>query len=102
MSINNGWLMRKLLLAIVPLLSCSNGGRDFNRSDGIISGRVVKGVVGGASVEVLEALSGEVVGSASTTEDGAFSVSIGAASGDFRVCAGGGTYTEEAVGNTVT
>ncbi|MDP2341503.1 MAG: hypothetical protein Q8O67_11115 [Deltaproteobacteria bacterium] len=71
-----------------------------------MTGRVVKGPVAGAAVEVFAIdadgrRTGAPVGKATTDDAGAFSAAVGGHAGAALVCARQGTYVEEATGGLV-
>lgn len=72
---------------------------------GKVEGTVVKGLVSGSAVTAFavneDGRRTDTLGSATTDEAGAFSMSIGGHSGPTLVCATAGTYTEEATGGLV-
>ena len=89
--------MRSQILAIllatasaVALLACGGGGS----SSTTISGAVVKGPVLGALVTVTNALTGAVLGTTTTGDGGAYSLTI-PFTGDVLVEVSGGDYTDE-------
>ena len=74
-------------------------------SDGTISGAVVDGPVGGASVRAYAVSGGTMgaqVGGGTTDAMGNFTVSIGSYSGPLMLQASGGSYVDEATGAVMT
>ena len=70
-----------------------------------VSGTVVKGPVSGATVTAYAATNGTMgaqVGGGTTDSTGNFSISIGSYSGPMMLQASGGTYTDEAMGTSMT
>jgi hypothetical protein len=70
-----------------------------------VSGTVVKGPVGGATVTAYAVTNGTMgaqVGGGTTDSMGNFSISVGAYAGPMMLQASGGTYTDEATGTTMT
>ena len=92
---------------LVDQLSASSGqlpGAGGGTVSGMISGMVVKGPVGGATVAAYAVENGTMgaqVGSAPTDPSGAFAVSVGSYAGPVVLQASGGTYQDEATGSAM-
>ncbi len=93
--------MKKLAAFLLLGIGCDNSGHGFVSKTGTISGQVVKGPVSGATVTIYEARTVKALGSTTADEAGRFTIDIGTALGDMRVCATGGVYIEEATGTAV-
>ncbi|MGA8890060.1 MAG: hypothetical protein WB493_00730 [Anaeromyxobacteraceae bacterium] len=92
--------------ALLLLAACGSTGVTGAppASDGTVSGTVVKGPVGGASVvayAVTNGTMGAPVGGATTDATGQFTLSIGTYAGPLMIQASGGAYTDEATGRTM-
>lgn len=85
----------------VLLIACgkSSGGGDTATT---ITGLASKGPINGGTVSVFkintDGSKGDKLGTATTKEDGAYSIDIGTYSGDVLLEVSGGTYTDEATG----
>ena len=93
----------------VLLFACGGGSSGGTTTaalnGGTISGTVVKGPARGASVAAFAITNGTVgaqVGGGNTDSTGNFTISIGDYTGPMMLQASGGTYTDEAKGNTMT
>jgi hypothetical protein len=94
------------------LSSCSGGGGNGDNipspepQTSIITGVAFKGPISDGSVSVnalnSDGSMGSTLGTDVTTSDGLFSVDIGSYSGDVLIKVTGGTYTDEATGDTKT
>jgi hypothetical protein len=74
-------------------------------ADGVITGTGVKGPVSGATVKaysINNGLMGAQIGIGTTDAEGNFTLSIGSYSGPVMLQMSGGTYTDEATGNSIT
>ena len=74
-------------------------------ADGVITGAAVKGPVSGATVKayaINNGLMGAQIGTGTTDAQGNFTLSIGSYSGPVMLQMSGGTYTDEATGNSMT
>ena len=103
----SGLLSHALSTVVLLLLFGCGGGGDGTTSatQGVISGTAVKGPVSGATVTAYAISNGATGGQiTSTTTDaqGNFSLSMGSYSGPVMLQMSGGTYAEEATGQTVT
>ena len=99
-------VMKLALVTIVGFtVACSSSGSsdDDNSVDTSISGNVVAAPVDGASVIVKDATGiNELAGPVPTTIDGGYSIDPGSASsGAYIIESSGGTYKDEASGDTV-
>ena len=87
-----------ILLAIAALTGCG----DSTSSGNSISGTASKGPIDGGSVEVYALLAdgtkGDLLGTATTSADGSFTIGVGNYSGAALVEVSGGTYIDEATG----
>lgn len=94
------------LLLIVMLSGCSDEvDLAPERDPGVISGKVVDGVVSGATVTVyafIDGIRGRRLGGSTTDTDGNYSLEIRASSQLVLIEAAGGTYIEQATGTSVT
>lgn len=102
-----GFMFVATLVLSVQLSSCSGGGGSAEAPQTkTITGIAFKGPIsdGSVSVHALESngSTGETLGTDITTSDGLFSIDIGSYSGDLLIKATGGTYTDEATGETKT
>lgn len=103
------FLALALLSALAaPLITC--GGRpnttdpDGGLGTGTVSGAVIKGRVGAATVSVYRfegGTRGAKVGSATTAADGTFSVDVGISQGPFILVATRGAFVDEASGASI-
>jgi hypothetical protein len=106
------WPMLVLILAIgssLLLFGCGGGSGsgdgDVSSADGMITGAAVKGPVSGATVKayaINNGLMAAQIGTGTTDAQGNFSLSIGSYSGPVMLRMTGGTYTDEATGNSMT
>ncbi len=107
--------MLVLMLAIgssLLLFGCGGGSDSGNgavpsvsNADGVITGTAVKGPVNGATVKayaINNGLMGAQIGTGTTDAQGNFSLAIGSYSGPVMLQMTGGTYTDEATGNSIT
>lgn len=95
------------LAGSVLLVACGGSGNVSSPppSSGTVSGAVVKGPVGGASVSAFAVSNGTMgakVGGGTTDSAGNFSISIGDYSGPLMLQASGGSYADEATGTSMT
>jgi hypothetical protein len=104
------YLFTALLLLFLGACGSSSDDDNSNNDDGgetsyYVSGLAAKGLVSGGAVEVYslndDGTYGELLGSATTASDGSYSVDIGDYTGPVVVEVTGGTYTDEATGETV-
>ncbi|MFO0754288.1 MAG: hypothetical protein U0411_13320 [Thermodesulfovibrionales bacterium] len=92
------------LVAGISLVSCGGGGGGTSgstSSDTVISGVVSKGPVNGATVNgyaIENGAKGRQMGTATTGQDGSFSMNMGSYSGPMLLEASGGSYMDEATG----
>ncbi|MBZ0157066.1 MAG: hypothetical protein K8I29_12750 [Alphaproteobacteria bacterium] len=95
------------LAAIVFLVSCGGGGGSSSgsvSSDTVVSGVVSKGPVSGATVNgyaIEDGAKGRQLGTATTGQDGSFSMNVGSYSGAMLLEASGGSYMDEATGQNM-
>jgi hypothetical protein len=104
--------MLVLMLAIgssLLLFGCGGGGGGSDGAapgvNGTIMGTAVKGPVNGATVTAFAINSGVMgaqIGTGTTDAQGNFTIAIGAYSGPVMLRMSGGTYTDEATGNSMT
>ncbi len=106
-AMNKSGVTMSQMQPLVNQLSGSNGqlpGAGGGTTSGMITGMVVKGPVGGATVAayaVENGMMGAQVGSAPTEASGSFSVSVGSYAGPVMLQVSGGTYQDEATGSTM-
>lgn len=105
--------MTSLAAAVTALAlgGCGGGGADAIGADivgtggtGVISGAVVKGPVADATVTAFAVSGGQAgaqIGSAATDGSGRFTMNIGSYTGPLMVRATGGSYKDEATGQTM-
>lgn len=99
-------MLQRILTLITAVLSagliaaCGGGGGAAAPAN-TIAGSVVKGPASGATVEVRRASDGQVLGTTTTSVNGTYSLTVNF-SGNVVIMVQGGTYTDEATGNTVT
>ena len=95
----------KLLLVslMLTMAACSSGG-DSSSSDAGISGTIVAAPVNGADVSVIDGNGNVVAGPVKTNASGQYSLSIpdDSLAQDLIVKSTGGTFTDEATGNSGT
>ena len=109
------WPMLVLILAIgssLLLFGCGGGSESgdgavssASSADGVITGTAVKGPVSNATVKayaINNGLMGAQIGTGTTDAQGNFTLSIGSYSGPVMLQMSGGTYTDEATGNSMT
>lgn len=102
-------LFMVLLIAVFlagSLAGCgSGGGGGGNGAQKSITGVASKGPISGGTVVVYalaaDGTKGDLLGSATTGTDGSYSIDIGTYTGNVIVEVTGGTYKDEATGNTV-
>ncbi|MGB8931156.1 MAG: hypothetical protein WCC48_07915 [Anaeromyxobacteraceae bacterium] len=94
-----------LLGSILYLSACGGGGGGTSPATaGTVSGTVVKGPVGGATVTAFAITGGTMgaqVGGGTTDTSGNFSITIGDYTGPLMLQASGGSYTDEATGSVM-
>ena len=97
-----------LLIASLTLFGCGGGGTAGTTNppgiNGTISGMAVKGPVAGATVAafaVNNGAMGQQIGTAQTDGQGNFTMAVGEYSGPVMLQMTGGTYTDEASGETM-
>lgn len=98
------------LAAMLALGGCGGGGgvaADVvgTGGTGVINGSVIKGPVANATVTAFAVSGGQVgsaVGTATTDASGAFTMNIGSYGGAMMLRASGGTYKDEATGQTMS
>ena len=94
--------------AIAALGGCGGGGSaDIvgTGGTGVINGAVVKGPVGNATVTAFALAGGQVgaqIGTATTDASGRFTMNIGSYAGTVMLRASGGSYKDEATGQTMS
>lgn len=100
-----------LISMSVVLTACGGGsgsgsGSDSSSVNTVVGGVASKGLIAGGTVNVYainaDGTQGTLLGTGTTASDGTYSVDIGSNSGDLLVEVTGGSYTDEATGNTVT
>ena len=103
------WLVVLAAGAALMLSGCGGGGTTatgVNGANGMISGRVTKGPVGGATVTAYaindNGTMGSMIGSAVTDSMGNFTLSASPHSGPVMLQMSGGSYKDEATGNVMT
>lgn len=96
-------LTASLALLAGLLAGCGGGGTNTASSAAstTISGSAIKGPVGGARVTAFAATSGTVLGTTTTSPNGTYSMTI-SYNGDVVLEVTGGSYVDEATGNTTT
>lgn len=95
------------LVAALILAACGGGGGSDEDVgvQGAISGNAIKGPVGGATVRALAisgGLAGAAVASATTDENGGFTMALGDYAGPVLLQVSGGRYVDEATETTMT
>ena len=94
-----------LLAAIATVITVSSCGNNVGQAkQGAVTGVVFKGLVSEAEVKAFSmdgARRGDELGTATTAEDGTFTVNVKSHAGPVMVCATRGTYVEEATGGLV-
>jgi len=96
-------MMRFALFTVLSgLAACSSSRPNITQQHTTSSGYVIAGPVAGATVKVTDPMTGRELGATSepTGPDGAFTIDLGALTGDLMLCASGGTYLDEATGAT--
>ena len=101
-------VLASLLVAVI-LFGCGGGGGGSSSSgtstpDTVISGVVSKGPVDGATVRmysITNGAKGDMIGTATTGADGSFTMNVGQHTGPMMAEVTGGSYTDEATGQTV-
>ena len=109
------WPMLIFVVAIgssLLLFGCGGGSESgdgaassVSSAEGVISGAAVKGPVSGATVKayaINNGLMGAQIGTGTTDAQGNFNLSIGSYSGPVMLQMSGGTYVDEATGNSIT
>jgi hypothetical protein len=103
--------MSTAVAASILLAACGSSGNSESgtvpppAADGSVSGTVVQGPVGGASVAAYAVTNGTMgaqVGGGTTDAMGNFRFSIGTYGGPLMLQASGGTFVDEATGTTMT
>ena len=90
--------------AMLLLFGCGGGGGTTVALDGVIGGTGIKGPVANATVNAYAITNGQMgtqIGTATTDASGNFNLSIGTYAGSVMLQLRGGTYTDEATGNTM-
>ena len=98
------FFIRWLLLAML-LTGCSDVDLPPERDPGVLSGKVIDGVISDATVTVYafgDGVRGRRLGSSTTDTNGNYSLEIQAASQLVLIESTGGTYIEQATGTVVT
>lgn len=100
-----------ILAAALAIAGCGGGGGDGAAADivgtggtGVISGSVVKGPVANATVTAFALSNGQAgaqIGTATTDANGSFAMNIGSYAGPVMLRASGGSYRDEASGQTM-
>ena len=94
-----------ILAAVTSLLTASSCGNNIGQAkQGSVTGVVFKGLVTAAEVKAFAidgARRSDELGTATTAEDGTFTVDVKSHAGPIMVCATRGTYVEEATGGLV-
>lgn len=96
-------------LAALLIAGCGGGGDALSEivgtgGTGVISGVVTKGPIANATVTAFAISDGQVgpqLGTAATDASGGFTMNIGTYGGSVMLQASGGTYTDEATGQTM-
>jgi hypothetical protein len=98
-------LISATIATLLLAAACGGGGTTVasvgSGGTGIVSGSVVKGPVGNATVTaygIFAGAKGSQIGAASTDASGNFSMDIGAYAGPVMLQVGGGSYKDEATG----
>ncbi len=101
-------MISAMFIALLLVAACG-GGTSLNGvgsgGTGFVSGSVVKGPVGSATVTAYGIAGGQVgapVGTATTDASGNFTMAVGSYAGSLMLQVSGGTYTDEATGTTMT
>ncbi|MDP1989692.1 MAG: hypothetical protein Q8K00_01615 [Syntrophales bacterium] len=109
------WTMLIFVVVIgssLLLFGCGGGSgsgdgavSSVSSADGVITGTAVKGPVSNATVKayaINNGLMGAQIGTGTTDAQGNFTLTIGSYSGPVMLQMSGGTYTDEATGNSIT
>ena len=94
-----------LTIFLTILVACGGGGDGNNSTNSTINGTAVKGPVANATVTAFSINDGAMdsqIGTGQTDAQGNFSVSVGDHSGPVMLQLKGGSYVDEATGDTMT